>query len=66
MSTVEEIEDAVRKLSGAELDQFRESFATYHAAVWDERIERDAAAGRLDKFAEEALSDLREGRCTEL
>ena len=42
MSTVEEIEDAVRRLSGPELDQFREWFITFHAAVWDEQIEHDA------------------------
>jgi hypothetical protein len=65
VSKVEEIEDAIRGLSGPELDQFREWFAAYDAVAWDEQIERDAAAGRLDRFAEEALSDLREGRCTE-
>lgn len=30
--------------------------------AWDGRIARDAAAGRLDALAEEALADLREGR----
>jgi hypothetical protein len=30
----------------------------------DEQIERNAATGRPDRFAEEALNDLREGRCT--
>ena len=30
------------------------------------QFEEDVAAGRLDRLAEEALRDLREGRCTDL
>ena len=30
---------------------------------WDEQLESDIAAGRLDALANEALSDLRNGRC---
>jgi hypothetical protein len=35
------------------------------AAAWDRQIEEDVAAGRLDALADEALDDLREGRCTD-
>jgi hypothetical protein len=35
------------------------------ADVWDRQIEANIAAGRLDALAEEALEDLRQGRCTE-
>jgi hypothetical protein len=64
MSTVEEIQDAVRRLSPQELSAFRAWFAQLDAAAWDRQIEEDVAAGRLDALADEALNDLREGRCT--
>jgi len=64
MSTVEEIQAAVRRLSPEELAAFRDWFVQLDAAAWDEQIEEDVAAGRLDALADEALRDLREGRCT--
>jgi hypothetical protein len=66
MSTVEEIEFAVRQLPPDELARFRAWFAEFDSSGWDRQIEADVAAGRLDSLAEEALKDLREGRCTEL
>jgi hypothetical protein len=66
MSTVHEIEAAVRKLAPHELSVFRDWFATFDAAEWDTQFERDVAAGRLDSLANEAVRDLREGRCTDL
>jgi hypothetical protein len=48
-----------------ELATLRAWFAEFDAAAWDREIEEDVAASRLDALAEEALSDLREGRCTE-
>ena len=65
MSTIEEIEDAVRRLSAHELAAFRAWFAEFDAAAWDRQIEEDIAAGRLDALADEALDDLRQGRCTD-
>ncbi len=66
MSTVSEIEEAVRRLSDGDLAAFRTWFAEYDAAVWDRQFDQDVAAGRLEQLAEEALADLREGRCTDL
>ena len=34
--------------------------------AWDRQLEEDVKAGKLDQLAEEALEDLRSGRCTEL
>ncbi len=65
MSTIAEIEDAVRRLSPEELAAFREWFVQLDAEAWDRQIEDDVAAGRLDSLAEEALEDLRQGRCTD-
>lgn len=65
MSTIAEIEDAVRRLSPKDLAAFREWFVQLDAEAWDRQIEEDVAAGRLDSLAEEALQDLRQGRCTD-
>lgn len=66
MSNVEEIEKAVRSLAPQELAAFRAWFAEFDAQAWDRQLEEDVAAGRLDRLAEEAIDDLREGRCTDL
>jgi hypothetical protein len=62
MSTVEDIERAVARLPPEELADFRAWFEQFEAALFDRRIERDAASGKLDRFADEALADHREGR----
>lgn len=66
MGTVKEIVEAVLKLQPSELAAFRAWFAEFDAELWDHEMEADVAAGRLDHLAEEALRDLREGRCTDL
>jgi hypothetical protein len=66
VSTVQEIEGAVAKLSREELAKFRNWFQDFDAEAWDKQFEEDVAAGRLDRVAEKALSDLRQGRCTDL
>jgi len=65
MSSVNEIEEAVLKLSAAELAAFRTWFAEFDAEAWERRIEDEVASGRLDALADEALEDLRAARCTE-
>ncbi len=65
MSAVFEIENAVQKLSRGDLTAFREWFLGFDAAAWDKQFEEDVAAGRLDALADEAIRDLREGRCTD-
>jgi hypothetical protein len=66
MSTVQEIKDAVQQLPPDELAAFRAWFAEFDAVAWDRQFEADVAAGRLEKLADEALTDLHEGRCTDL
>jgi len=66
MSTVQEIESAVSRLSADELAAFRVWFAEFDAQLWDRQLEEDVAAGRLDALAEEAIKDFKEGRCTDL
>jgi hypothetical protein len=66
MSTVKEIESAVSKLSRDELQTFRSWFQEFDAEAWDRQFERDVHAGKLDALADEALNDLRAGRCKDL
>lgn len=65
MSTVPEIEDAIRQLSAADRTAIRLWLAELDAADWDNQLEADVAAGRLDWLAQEAREDLRAGRCTD-
>ncbi|GAA5481109.1 hypothetical protein [Haloferula sargassicola] len=63
--SVKEIEVAIERLNPEELSAFREWFTHYEAARWDATIEMDAATGRLDDLATEALADLRSGNVRE-
>jgi hypothetical protein len=66
MSGIVEIEQALQQLSAEELALFRQWYAEFDERQWDQQLEADVAAGRLDDLAEEALRDLREGRSREL
>jgi hypothetical protein len=66
MTTVELIEQKIVQLSNQELAELRRWFAAFDANAWDEQIEADAAAGRLDKFAEKAFKDYETGTAIEI
>ncbi len=66
MTKVEKLEQEIQALSAKELTSFRAWFAAFDAAVWDEQIEDDAKAGRLDRLADTALADHRAGRSRKL
>ncbi len=66
MSTIQEIEEAISQLSERDRAKLRDWFANLEQEEWDKQIAGDEAAGRLDALADEAIKDLREGRCTEL
>ena len=66
MKTVEDIEQALTELPPDQLAEFRVWFEAFDAARFDESIERDAKAGRLDRLAEQALTDFLAGRAREL
>ncbi len=59
MSTVQDIERAIEKLSEEELGEIREW-------LWDRDIARDANAGKLDGLADEALQEHRSGKTRKL
>lgn len=66
MGNVKSIEKAVESLPPSELAEFRRWFAEFDAAAWDRQIEQDAASGKLDALAAEALADYRVGPAREL
>jgi hypothetical protein len=53
------IERTVEQLSPDELAKFRRWFLEFDAAAWDAQIEADAAAGKFDALADEALAEVK-------
>lgn len=66
MTNVKEIEKAIEQLSDEELATFREWFDSFDNERWDKQIKRDIEAGKLDSFAEKAISDFRAGKYKEI
>ena len=66
MTTLEDIEKAIADLPSEQLKKFRAWFEQFEATHFDQAIERDAKAGKLDRLAKEALADFRAGRTREL
>jgi hypothetical protein len=62
MSTVEEIEAAIESLPHDDFVRLLEWVRTRFNDEWDRQIEEDAKSGRLDRVAEDALSEYRAGR----
>jgi hypothetical protein len=57
-----EIIDQVQKLPPAEVFELGRWLREYEAALWDQRIEADIRAGKLDKLGRDALEELRAGK----
>ena len=66
MPKLEDIEKAVAELPLDQFARFRAWFEEFDAARFDQKIERDAGTGKLDRLAEQALADFRAGRAREL
>lgn len=62
MNTVEQIESAILHLPPSDFRRLNDWIVELDQQRWDEQFERDVTAGRLDKFAEESLSDYEAGR----
>lgn len=62
MTTVDEIEQAVAKLTLEQHAEFRAWFEAYDAQLFDEKIARDARAGKLDGLAAKARANHKAGR----
>ena len=66
MSRLKDLEHRVKELSADELAAFRQWLAAFDAEAWDQEFEADAAAGKLDRAAAQALRDHAAGRSTPL
>jgi hypothetical protein len=64
--TTEDIEQAVERLTPDELARFRAWFEQFDAERFDQVLEQDIKAGKLDQFAEAALSDYRAAQTRDL
>ena len=66
MSNIDQIKAAIATLPEGELTRLREWLAELDAARFDEKIERDAAAGKLDTMIANAHANAKAGRRHEL
>jgi hypothetical protein len=62
MSTVEEITAAIRQLPKDDVARVQIWLEDFAERLWDEQIERDERAGRLDALIDKALEEHRAGR----
>jgi hypothetical protein len=63
---IKEIESAIAQLPPSELAELAKWFAEFQAQAWDEQLERDSKAGRLDALLREAEQEFEQGRCEPL
>ncbi len=66
MTEVEQLERRIQNLSPKQLAMLRAWFLEFDARVWDQQIEADAKAGKLDGLVSEALADYKAGKAREL
>ena len=66
MTNVEAVEKEIERFTPTELAEFRRWYANFDADAWDEQIEADAASGKLDALAEEALAEYKAGKAREI
>ena len=66
MTSVEQIVDAILALPKEDYRRIASWLSDRENQLWDEQIERDVAAGRLDRLAAEALEEYHVGRTREI
>ena len=64
--SIEQIKDAVQKLSLEERAQFAAWFHGWNDDEWDEQMKRDIATGKLDDVLREVEDDIKAGRVREM
>ena len=64
MSSVQEIETAITKLNATDLHAVADWLEKYRDETWDQEIERDVNAGKLDQLINEAKANYRAGKAT--
>jgi hypothetical protein len=66
MTKLEQIQSSIEALSAEEIARLRAWLDELDARLFDDKIARDAAAGKLDKLADQALAEHRAGRTQKL
>ena len=66
MSTVTEIQEAIRGLAKDDYDQLMRWLEEYDWRVWDSEIEADSGSGKLDFLAQQAKSAKERGALRDL
>ena len=64
--TLQQLEKTISELPPDQLWRFREWFLAFDADKWDQQFERDVAAGRLDRLADDAIGEHRAGKSTKI
>jgi len=62
MDKVTKIGRQIQGLSKTELAAFRQWFRDFDAQAWDQQIEEDVQAGKMDTLANKALKDFESGK----
>ncbi len=62
MTRLEQLQSSIETLSAQEIAELRAWLDELDARLFDEKLERDAKAGKLDKLAEDARANLKSGR----
>ena len=63
---VEEIKAAIEELPGAEFVEIRKWVAERDLQMWDQEVQADSKAGRLDFLIKEAFDEKHQGRLRDL
>lgn len=66
MSKVKELKTAIDSLPEKDFAQLRHWFAEKDWKKWDDEIEKDSKAGKLDFLAREAFNEKSKGKLKEL
>ena len=66
MTTLAEIEAAIKELPKADVRQLSAWLQEYLADMWDQQMEADVASGKLDKLIAEAEADIAANRVKDL
>lgn len=61
MRIVQEIEGAIEQLPRSEMGKLANWLPSKFAVKWDNQIEEEINAGRLDHLARQAITEFREG-----
>ena len=66
MSELEIIESQVERFDAKSFAAFRAWFIEYEHARWDQQLEEDSKAGKLDSLISEAVAEYKAGNSTPL